>query len=831
MIKQKLPVKPRLLTGIALLQLLALAAYAQPEVPVDEPAAIWWGWEFMGRLHPMLVHFPVSLLLIATLMELLTFRRFQSQLRTGINWLVFIGSSSAVVAALCGWLLAWTGEYGGDTFYTHQWAGTATAVLGAAAALLLWSGGRTEKAALRRAYQVTLILSSVGVFLAGHYGGSITHGQGYLLGVTPWAAEDELSAALGGPSTHVDWQSFAKLDTLDERQEAELNLAVRTVLAHRCFQCHSSDKTEGKLRLDQREFVFQGGESGPIIQPGDVDNSELVRRITLPPGHKEAMPGKGKPLDENEVNLIKLWVAKGAPWPENIKGIFPMAPLAPRRPELPAIANGLTNPIDRLVDSYFGDNQLTWPEVVGDRVFLRRIYLDLIGITPTPQQLRDFEADSRPDKRAQVAAALLGRNDDYALHWTTFWNDLLRNDYTGTGYITNGRFNISDWLYRSLEENKPYNQFVQELLDPDESSKGFIKGIAWRGVVNSSQTTAMQAAQNVSQALLGVNLKCASCHDSFVSDWKLDDAYAFANIFSDTTLAIARCDIPTGEMAGTRLLWPELGSISQDASAEVKSKELATALTKPENGRLYRTLVNRIWAQLMGRGIVAPTDEMDNEPWSRDLLDWLAVNFVDNAYDVKHLLYLITTSKTYQLPSIATADPATINRADFVFKGMLKRKLTAEQYADAVSAIVHPLYPTTALMYNPEGDTASFNASHPFVRAALVKNDPFLTALGRPSRENIISVRDVHGTLLQAMELTNGSLLNETLIAGSRDWKANYQDPDELIKAVFLQSFGRMPSEAEREIAREILGDKMDATRVQDLLWSVVLLPEFQFIE
>ncbi len=817
---------------LVLVQLLAVTAYAQSEAPVSEPESVWWGWEFLGRMHPMLVHFPVSLLLIATMMELLSFRRFQSQLRPGINWLVFIGSVSAVVAAACGWLLAWAGEYGGDTFTAHQWAGTATAVLGAVAGLLLWAVVRKKRMGLIKTYQVTLLLSSVGVFLAGHYGGSLTHGQDYLLGVTPWGTADErMAAALGGAPTNVAWQSFAQLDTLDEQQEAKLNMGVRTVLAHRCFQCHSSDKMEGKLRLDQRDLVFQGGESGPIIVPGDVDNSELIRRITLPPGHKEAMPGKGKPLDENEVNLIKIWVAKGAPWPEHIQGIFPVAPLAPRHPELPALTKGLENPIDRWVNDYFEDRQLTWPEVVDDRVFLRRIYFDLVGLLPTPQQLKDFEADTQPDKRAQVATQLLGRNEDYALHWTTFWNDLLRNDYTGPGYITNGRFNISDWLYRSLVDNKPYDQFVKELLDPDESSKGFIKGIEWRGAVNSSQTTAMQAAQNVSQALLGVNLKCASCHDSFVSDWKLDDAYAFANIFSESRLEIARCDIPTGELADTRLLWPELGNISKDGSVKEKSRELAQLLTQPENGRLYRTLVNRVWAQLMGRGIVAPADEMDNEPWSRDLLDWLAVHFVENAHDVKHLLYLITTSKTYQLPSVAIADPATINKPDFVFTGTLKRKLTAEQYADAVSTIVHPLYPTTSLKYNPKGNEAAFEESHPFVRAALVQNDPFLTALGRPSRENIISVRDGQGTLLQAMELTNGSLLNETLIAGAQAWMTTHRDGDELITAVFMQSLGRLPSEEERRVSHEILGQQMDTTSVQDLLWSVVLLPEFQFIE
>src|SRR5690606_37896098 len=130
-------------------------------------------------------------------------------------------------------------------------------------------------------------------------------------------------------------------------------------------------------------------------------------------------------------------------------------------------------------------------------------------------------------------------------------------------------------------------------------------------------------------------------------------------------LEINRCDIPTGEMADTRVLWPELGKITQRASVQEKSKELSKLLTQPQNGRLYRTLVNRIWAQLMGRGIVSPTDEMDKEPWSRDLLDWMAVNFVEEGYDIKKLLYLITTSKTYQLPTMTVTDPSKVNAPDF----------------------------------------------------------------------------------------------------------------------------------------------------------------------
>src|SRR5690606_23419002 len=308
-------------------------------------------------------------------------------------------------------------------------------------------------------------------------------------------------------------------------------------------------------------------------------------------------------------------------------------------------------------------------------------------------------------------------------------------------------------------------------------------------------------------------------------------AYAFANIFSEEQLEINRCDIPTGKMADTRILWPELGTISKTGTVQEKSKELSQLLTQPENGRLYRTLVNRIWAQLMGRGIVAPTDEMDKAPWSQDLLDWMAVYFVEQGYDIKKLLYLITTSKTYQLPSISVADPATINTDQFVFTGMLKRKLTAEQFADAVSMIVHPVYSVEALKYNPQGDEAAFKNSNSFVRAALVQNDPFLTALGRPSRENITSVRDYQGTLLQAMELTYGATLNEALKAGEREWAAGHDSPETLTEAVFRQSFGRKPSDEERRVAQSLFNGEVDTSAVQDLLWSVVLLPEFQFIE
>jgi len=139
----------------------------------------------------------------------------------------------------------------------------------------------------------------------------------------------------------------------------------------------------------------------------------------------------------------------------------------------------------------------------------------------------------------------------------------LRNDYKGTGYIDGGRKQITGWLYRSLVENKPYDVFVRELVAPQTESAGFARGIVWRGQVNASQKPELQFAQNVGQVFLGINLKCASCHDSFVDNWKLTDSYGLAAITSESPLPMFRCDVPTGKTAAPYLLFPDLGKLTQ----------------------------------------------------------------------------------------------------------------------------------------------------------------------------------------------------------------------------------------------------------------------------
>ncbi len=784
-----------------------------------------WPFQLLGRLHPMLVHFPIALLLVAVVMELFTLGSFRHSFRPAIRFLVILGAVSALGSAGLGWLLAENEGMSGSTLDLHRIIGLSSAGLSAFLLALLRKSELNPSTTSIKTYRFFLFLTGIGIGVSGHFGAALTHGEDYLTEVLPSNNGQDAPQSLT-----VDLAAFAS--ELSPEKEIQLVTNVRSVLAHNCYKCHSGAKIEGELRLDEQEFVFAGGESGPIIVPGDPSQSELIRRISLPKNHKDVMPEKGKLLSKEEIQLLTLWVQKGAPWPDGVaqQSVYRVAALAPRKPNLPPAKPGLENPIDRWVDQYFEQNQLSWNTPVDDRTFLRRASLDIIGLLPTPEELETFQSNTHPNKREIWIQNLLNRSDDYSQHWLTFWNDALRNDYTGTGYITGGRFAITDWLYTSIRENKPYDQFVKELINPNEKSKGFIEGIRWRGTVNASQRTEMQAAQNVGQVLLGLNLKCASCHDSFISDWKLEQAYAFANIFADSTLEVSRCEQPTGKLAQTKILWEELGEIDSMATKAEKLRQLADQLVQPANGRMYRTVVNRIWKQLMGRGMVEPVDEMDNAPWSQDLLDWLAVDFVENGYDLKRLIYQITTSKIYQSPSITVASPEKLLSQDFKFQGVIRRRITAEQFADAVAEISAPLFDSVEVKFRPYQLIPEAKTNLSFARASLVANNEFLKALGRPNREIVSTSRDSQASLLQALELSNGEKLNKSLVKGGEKWAAAFTDPVILTENLYAKALLRKPSPKELEVAQKALGLKPNTAAVQDLLWAVFLLPEFQLI-
>jgi hypothetical protein len=599
---------------------------------------------------------------------------------------------------------------------------------------------------------------------------------------------------------------------------------VAPLLKARCAECHTNGNYKGSFSLDTRADVLKK----KAVVPGKGNDSEIIRRVTSTDPDVR-MPSKGEPLSAKEVALLRAWIDEGFAWEEGFS--FRIAdyvpPLKPRRPPLPP---GRDHPIDRLLGAYFARHKVTPPAHLDDTAFVRRIYLDLIGVLPAPAEVDAFFADHATDKRARLIGQLLDDKRSYAEHWLTFWNDMLRNDYAGTGYIDGGRKQISAWLYASLLDNKPYDQFVRELISPTPESEGFIKGIKWRGNVNASQVRELQFAQNVSQVFFGINMKCASCHDSFIDKWKLDDAYGLAAVIADGQLEIYRCDKPTGRHAVARFVFPELGSIDAAQPKAKRLDQLARLVTHPDNGRFTRTIANRFWQRLMGRGIVHPVDVMANRPWDEDLLDYLGSYLADQKYDLKKLLAHIVTSRAYQSRPVALKGESSGD--DYVFRGPELRRMTAEQFMDALWMLTKaaPAKPTVSVRL------AEFAASVPaerrFIRASLVNADALMRSLGRPNREQVVTTRPDHLSTLQALDLSNGQVLADALARGAANLlkEKPKATADERIEEVYRRALCRRPTAGEMAAAREIIGSPVAAEGMADLFWAIMMLPEFQLI-
>jgi hypothetical protein len=603
---------------------------------------------------------------------------------------------------------------------------------------------------------------------------------------------------------------------------------VVPILKTKCAKCHTNGTYKGGVSFDTRGDLLKA----KAAAPGKSGQSELIKRVQSTDAEVRMPPGTAEPLTKKEIAVLARWIDDGLPWEPgfSFRSASYVAPLKPRKVTLPPAQSGREHPIDRILDAYFAKQKAAPPEPLDDAAFARRASFDLIGLPPAADELEQFLQSKSATRRADLVRRLLAEERSYTDHWLAFWNDALRNEYRGTGYIDGGRKQITVWLYKSLIENKPYDKFARELINPTPDSEGFARGIRWRGAVNASQIVELQFAQNVGQVFFGANLKCASCHDSFIDAWKLDDAYGLAAVIADNPLPEYRCDKPTGRTAGPKFIFPELGTIDPFAPKAKRLEQLAALVTHAENGRFTRTMANRIWHRLMGRGIVHPVDVMGNKPWSEDLLDYLAVYFAESGYDLKKLMEHIATSHAYQSRSVPLAQE--IMGDGYVFRGPELKRLSAEQFIDAIWMLTGtaPAKPSAPAGIPPF--PSSVPKDRQFVRATLVDCDPLMRSLGRPNREQVVTTRPEQLSTLQALDLANGQILTSTLERGALNiLKAHPKaTPDELAEWVFVRAVSRKPTPDERAIARALIGEKPTVESVADFLWAVVMLPEFQFV-
>jgi uncharacterized membrane protein len=268
--------------------------------------------QFVGRLHPLLVHGPVALLALIPLMELAGLIPRWSHLHPAAGWILAVAAAAAYVAAYDGWLLAWSGGFRGHDVTRHMWGGVWLAGVCAAA---LWS----RSLGSRPAYPV-LLAGAFGLMVwTGHGGGSISHGDDFLtekmparlrmwIGLAPQAAKPAEAApavasapAKGGPGS------------VDPANAAYYAIHVAPLLARSCVSCHRPEKHKGGLRMDTYAQLMLGGEDGPVVVPGNPKSSDIIRRLLLPPGDDDSMPSDGdKPLTPEEIQMVEHWIAAGA---------------------------------------------------------------------------------------------------------------------------------------------------------------------------------------------------------------------------------------------------------------------------------------------------------------------------------------------------------------------------------------------------------------------------------------------------------------------------------------------------------------------------------------
>ncbi len=489
------------------------------------------------------------------------------------------------------------------------------------------------------------------------------------------------------------------------------------------------------------------------------------------------------------------------------------------------------NTIDRAVFAKLNRMRVGPSEPCTDADFLRRASLDALGVLPTPAEVHAFLADPAPDRRARLVDRLLAR-PEFADFWTLKFADILRAN--GRLIETKGTHAFNRWIKANLERNTPMDRFVRELLTADGSTLRNPAANYYRisrDPENSVETTA--------QLFLGVRIQCAKCHNHPFERWTQDDYYGFAAFFSrikrkagslpeDEVIYASNAGEVRQPRTGKTMKPKALGGpVYDDASPDPnrvdRRARLAEWLTGPKNPFFARSLVNRVWFHLMGRGIVEPVDDFrDSNPASNDeLLDGLTLDFVRGGFDLKDLVRSILVSRTYQLSS-KTND---LNAADTLyFSHAYAKLLPAEVLLDAISAVT--------------GTTTPFDGLPKGMRATQIPDgkmeNPFLKTFGRPARELACECeRESDSNLSQALQLIGGATVNGKLRddAGRMARLARSDAPPEAIaRELYLVALARDPNPTEQAAATKHLATAADRRQaVEDLGWVLINSKEFLF--
>ena len=468
-----------------------------------------------------------------------------------------------------------------------------------------------------------------------------------------------------------------------------------------------------------------------------------------------------------------------------------------------------------------------------DATYLRRAHLRIIGRTPTPKETLSFLDSQDPDKRDNLIDQLLQR-PEYADFWANKWADLLRPNPYRTGM--KAVWMMDSFLRQSFRENKPYDQFVRELVTA--------RGSTWKNgatVMFRDRPSTVEVASSVSQLFLGVRLECAKCHHHPFEVWSQDDFFGFAAFFArvghngglsppisggEELIYTKR----SGQLNHGRTKEPvepkTLTGESMNIAPDDEPREaLADWMTNPDNPFFAKVMANRVWAELMGKGIVDPVDDLrtTNPASNEALLQFLADDFKRNNFDVKKLIRTICTSHVFGL----SATPSERNTADLKnFSRYYRERMRAETLLDTINDVL--------------GTTEEFKAVPTGSRSTQVwthrSGSLFLDTFGRPDKnQDPPCERLPDSTTPQILHLMNSPALNKKLSdksARPAKFAESKMSHREIVEDAYLRVFNRRAIDDELVAALRIFPDSGDRQQaVEDLYWALLNTPEFLFLD
>ncbi|MCA9008833.1 MAG: DUF1553 domain-containing protein [Planctomycetaceae bacterium] len=504
--------------------------------------------------------------------------------------------------------------------------------------------------------------------------------------------------------------------------------------------------------------------------------------------------------------------------------------------------------IDELVFGQLRRLRINPSPVCDDAVFLRRAWLDATGQLPPPDIAREFMASTDHHKRAAMIDRLLS-SEEFVDQQTMHWADLLRVEEKTLD--ATGLKEYHQWIRASIAEGKPLNRMAAELIEARGSTYKVPQANLYRALRSPEER-----GEAMAQLFLGVRLTCAKCHNHPFDRWTQDDYYGWSGLFArvdyeivenkrrdkndkhefvgEQIVRIAETgevrNPRTGQPAALRFLGDSEVGVTETAEQD-RLQSLAAWISDPGNHRFAATQANRIWFQLMGRGIVDPVDDFraTNPPINAELLQSLTEELVRSNFDMRHLMRLIMNSSTYQLSS--EADASNI-RDDKCFSHVIPQRLTAEQILDAVSVVLGS--PVTY------GGHAAGTKAHQLIGvrnggfrfAKPESGDNFLKLFGRPNRlQSCECERSNDPNLSQTFEMIGGDLIAELLRRPDNRIAQAFnsdQTPEEFLNDLYWAALSRAPMPAESAALMEYIQARADhKAAFEDVLWGVLNSNEF----